>query len=264
MRIGVRPLAPAIALLLLFGVVGLVTIDDDAGGTRLTAAAAATTAQGTARMSMTMSFDIGGQETGVSADGGVDMGSNRARMTFRSTVLPGPIEVLVDDTTVYVSATLPALQAQAAGKPWVAVDSSDSVPVFGNELLGGGSDPLQSLRLLQDKGIVRSVRENGTQDVRGVRTTRHVADVDAAEMTASVASPEAEAVADLMRDADAELEVWLDQDDVLRRSVFRISVQAMGQSISGTVTTELFDFGVAVDVAPPPADQVQRLEKLPS
>jgi hypothetical protein len=258
MKIGPRPLAVATALLLLFGVVGLLTVDDDAGGTQLTAAAAATTAKGTARMAMSMSFDTGGGPSTLTGEGVVDMGAERARMTFTSPLFPGPMEILADGTTVYLSTALPQLKAQAGGKPWLALDASASA--VGGGAFGGGTDPLQSLRLLQDKGLARSVRENGTQDVRGVATTRYLAQLDVAEMMKTSGSAQARNLAELTRDADGEMEVWVDADDVVRRAVFRMTFGVGGQSISSTVTTELFDFGVPVDVAPPPPDQVQRLQ----
>jgi len=258
MKIEMRPLAVASALLLLFGLVGLLVIDDDAGSTRLTAAAAATTEQGTARMSMTISIDGTGTKTTMAGDGLVDFGATRARMAFTSPLLPGPMEVVVDGTTAYVRASLPQFQAVAGGKPWVAIDTSASTP--GSDFFGAGSDPLQSLRMLQAKGIASNVRENGTQEVRGVPTTRYVADVDVAEMLKAVDSPQAKAMAGLVRDADAEMEVWLSDDKVVRRSVFRMTFGIAGQSISSTVTTELFEFGVAADgLEPPPAEQVHRL-----
>ncbi|MDQ3756661.1 MAG: hypothetical protein M3394_02280 [Actinomycetota bacterium] len=261
MKIGTRPLAVATALLLLLGVVGLLVVDDEPGSTVLTTAASATEAKGTARISMAMSFGSGSADTTMNGDGLIDMAGQRARVTFTSAALPAPAEVLVDGPIVYVATSSAELKAQAGGKAWMAFDTSGTVPGLGGGAFSGAGDPMQSLRLMQQKGIAGQVRENGTQEVRGTATTRYVADIDMAAMTRALSSPQAAALEQLVRQADAEMEVWLDDAGVVRRSVFRTTFGAASQSLTTTVTTELFDFGVPVDIAPPPADQVHRIQQ---
>ena len=256
--IGVRQLALAAVLTFLFGVVGLVTIDEEAGTTQLTAAAAATSAKGTARMAMTISFttDSGGQTSAMTGEGVIDIGAKRGSMTFTSPLLPGPIEVLTDGTTSYLKATLPQFQPLSSGKPWIAVDVSHVTPRLGGDMFGGAGDPLQSLRLLQERGAASDVRENGTQDVRDVPTRRFAARLNLKKLLEALPEAQRKAVSEVVGKTDSELEIWVDAEDVVRRTVVRSKIG----EFATTMTMELFDFGVPVQVAPPPEDQVHRLD----
>jgi hypothetical protein len=60
------------------------------------------------------------------------------------------------------------------------------------------------------------------------------------------------------------VEVWVDEDGLVRREVLRYEDMrfAPGQTGDMTIRMELYDFGVTVDVEPPPGDQVTDLGEL--
>lgn len=258
----IRPLAAASVLLFLLGVVGLVTVDEDAGGTVLTTAVAATTAEGSARMTLEIALEVGGKRTTVSADGMLDFSGERAQMTMRSPVLPAPMEIVTDGTTVYVRANVPQIQAEAGGKPWVAYDGSAYAQRFGDNPFGG-TDPLAMLRLLEQRGVASAIRTTGTEPVRGTPTTRYTADLDVPALLRTFESPQFKAVADALDDAEATMDVWVGAEGVVRRSSMALRFDLGGATYATTATMELFDFGIPVDIAVPPADQVQHVDGLP-
>jgi hypothetical protein len=111
----------------------------------------------------------------------------------------------------------------------------------------GGEDPLAEIapdRLLSLlRGASVASEYGGEETVRTVSATRYrlTVDCEEAELTDC-------------KGGKAPVDVWIAADDTVRR----ISLEDGGQSI----TIEFFDFGVDVDVEPPPADQVAKLEDL--
>ncbi len=75
----------------------------------------------------------------------------------------------------------------------------------------------------------------GEEDVRGASTVRYRLTVDCEG-------------ANLECDGTAPVDVWIDDDGVVRRIAL--------DDDSGTATFEFFDFGVEVEIEPPPPDQV--------
>lgn len=255
------PLTVAVTLLFLLSVVGLVIVDAAGGGTVLTSAAEATTAEGSARMTMEMSFEIGADRTTMTADGLVDFSEERARMTMRSAAFSAPLELVSQGNTVYIQATAPPFAEQAAGKPWLAYDASGYAPGFGGDAVGG-ADPRGLLRLLEERGVAGDVRQGGREQVRGVPTTRYTADVDVQALLGEFDGPQFRETAEALEDAEATITVWIGAEDVVRRSSMAMRFRVEGQSFATTVTMELFDFGVPVDVVVPPADQVHQVEDI--
>jgi hypothetical protein len=47
-------------------------------------------------------------------------------------------------------------------------------------------------------------------------------------------------------------QVWIDGDDLVRRIVTDFEIEQQGQQVTQQSTIEYFDFGVEVDVRPPP------------
>lgn len=257
-----RPLALAVVLLFLFGVVGLVTVDEDEGGTVLTTAAEATTAEGSAHVAMEVTVEVGDRRTTASGEGVVDLAGARAQMAMTSSLFAGPMEIVTEGTTVYLKATLPQLSAQAGGKPWLSYQATTNQPLGGGPL--GGADPLGLLRLLQEQGAASNVRQDGGEPVRGVATTRYTADLDLSKMAAATSVEVPEVVEDVLDDAEATMTVWIGAGDVVRRSSMAARFGLQGTSVSVTVTVELYDFGVPVQITVPPPDQVRQLGAAPA
>jgi hypothetical protein len=259
----VRTLAVATIALFLFGVVGAATVrPTPAEEARLVSAAAATTRTGTARASMVLDMSFGGNEVTAKGDGLVDFGAERASMTMDMPAAGGAMRIIADGDLVYMQGAM--YQAVAQGKPWVATDTTRmaSSPFSGMGTGAGGADVLSSLRALQDKGVVRQVREVGTDEVRGVRTVKYEGefDPDALMDSMSGATKEVRAALRQVRMDSAAMAVWVSDDDLVRRMTSTFSLSMAGSEMKMSMTIELFDFGIPVQIDIPPADQVHRME----
>lgn len=255
-----RPLALATAALFLGSIVGLVTVDEDNGGAAVAAAAAATTRTGSARMETTTVFTAaGGPATTTKITGVVDFGSRRSQLTTTAEGT-GPIEAVGDGTVAYLKTTGTPLAAAGRGKPWISFDVSALGEQFAG-LAANVDDPTGSLQALADSGFVRNLREEGTDEVRGVRTTRWSGEVDSEKfedllsgMTGSLGAP-----LPAVRDLESRVTVWISDDGLVRRSESQVSGAFDALSFTVTSTTELFGFGEPVRIDLPPPDQVRRI-----
>ncbi|HVF75161.1 MAG TPA: hypothetical protein VM938_08930 [Acidimicrobiales bacterium] len=241
----VRLTALANAALFVAAAVGLVTVDEDKPHGVLVAAAEATARTGTAAFSLHASMRMGDEPTAIAATGRIDFERKRftlVRETPRS-------ELLVADGVTYTS-----LEA-AAPQRWLVVDNrprQTAASPFGLGLTA--DDPLAALDQLRRAGFARDVRADGTEDVRGVPTTRWVADIDPAALSA--ASGRNRQFLEAIGLKEMRYSMWVGTDSVLRR----VSTVAEGTIMSSSMTIEFFDFGTAAPVEVPPPDQVRHLE----
>jgi hypothetical protein len=140
-------------------------------------------------------------------------------------------------------------------KPWIEAEIHTESGLSASQLasIGGANDPAQILRFL--RGASGEVEEVGSEQVRGVMTRHFRATVEFARVIEQ--APE-EAQASLREQLDRrveagfgdtiDMEVWIDEDGLARRIRQR--------DPEADITMDLFDFGVDVDVEPPPSDQV--------
>ena len=161
---------------------------------------------------------------------------------------------------------LPA-QAQAAtgGKPWAAVDLSSLDP--GNSTVpglgSGSSDPSQILGYLQ--GVSSSTTNLGSATVRGVQTTHYrvVIDLNKAAQANPQAAAQYQKLISETHTSTLPVDIWTDSSDRVNQMQLQIPVPASqgGSTAGGNVnlTLQLYDFGVPVTVAAPPADEIGTL-----
>jgi LppX_LprAFG lipoprotein len=97
--------------------------------------------------------------------------------------------------------------------------------------------------------------ELGDEEIRGTETTHYRARVDVQKLIKQLPAkdrPDGD-VPDFWGDKLVPVEIWIDDQSRLRR----ISIdQSDGEDATMSTTVELFDYGVEVDVEPPPADEV--------
>lgn len=214
------------------------------------AAAAATEAAGSSRFELTSRTEVGGQAFELSGTGVYDPATRTGSATF---TLPGGVgtmeqRFLGDELFL----TVP-------GQPgYYRLSVADLV----GTQLETASDPTGSLEALES--VSDDVEEVGQEDVRGEPTTRYRGTIDAAEQADRLGGALGELAGQGLDPAAlqaAPFEAWIDDDGRLRRFVVTLELPAseatQGQSVTSATTMELFDFGVTVDVAAPPADQVQ-------
>lgn len=229
------------------------------GGDELVGVAAASEA--TSATSFRFETIVEGMGQRVTAEGAVDPGAEEGRFATTSP-LPflggggeggeggGEVEVLLDGGTVYVR--LPAvgpIEGVLGDAEWLGVDLETAG--FAEGITGSivepltAVDPSRALELLTEAGA--EVVEDGEEDVRGTPTTRYRIVLDGEQ--ASEHGFGADEVAG---------RAWVGDDGLLRR----VELAYAGPMGAAEVTTDLFDFGVEVDVEAPPADDVTRVDDL--
>jgi hypothetical protein len=178
----------------------------------------------------------------------------------------GNAKAVFVDSSVYYQLPPGAL---AGDKRWIRLDLQNVADAsgldFGPLVQGSQADPTQYLLWLSALGP--GVTKIGEEEVRGVPTSRYRAAVDL-NLLEQQAPPgkEAEwaAYVQTLRDrlglAFIPVEVWVDDEGLIRRFNHEYGFSAEGTS--AVVTTELFGFGVPVNVQAPPADDVVTMTDL--
>lgn len=233
----------------------------------LSLASAKTTEAKTARFTLSMDSDIAGagEELNVQGEGAMDFATNTMHMTMDAA--GEQVEMVFDGKAYYMK--IPSLQsdpdaAQAfGGKPWLKMDLEALSEASGTDLTGlsqnTNNDPTQALRYLQ--GASDDVREVGKEQVRGVETTRYTATLDlrkALEEQAPEYREQMEKSLEQLTSTSLPADVWIDGEGRLAKMEYTMAVKESAAQPGGNVKTtmEFFDYGTAVDVTVPPADQV--------
>jgi hypothetical protein len=228
-------------------------------------AAAATTAAKTARIATSVRVAEPGGQDRFRGQGRFDFERRAGEMTLElvegeaDTGFGNAKAVFVDSSVYY---QLPP-GALAGGKRWIRLDLQNVADAsgldFGPLVQGSQADPTQYLLWLSALGP--GITKIGEEDVRGVPTSRYRAAVDL-NLLEQQAPPgkEAEwaAYVQALRDrlglAFIPVEVWIDDEGLIRRFNHEYGFSAEGTT--AVVTTEIFDFGVPVDVQAPPVGSV--------
>ena len=226
----------------------------------------------------TSSIDIvvemgGGRRAGAFRGQGVfDYRDQQGRLRFDVaqfglTGSRGRAAMLLFRELVYVK--LPIDVPELGARPWVKIDVNRLGEQAGLGSLGQlqNSDPSTYVRLLRSAS--GKVEEEGTEKVRGVETTHYKTELDLDEAKPQM-PPEVARIIDQLGTSKLPTEAWVDGEGRLRRlrdivDLAEVKAPAPGgEALEGTVTTtyEFHDFGVKVDVAPPPPDQVSDLAAL--
>lgn len=225
----------------------------------VTASADRTTSGGTARMTMRSAMSVGTGATTelVSGEGTVDFDTGRAAMTLSPQGVDETIELRqIDKESGFF--TMPYLDLPD-GKHWIRIDA-DQVSESG---LGTVGDPENTL--LPIEGLAGEPEQVGRETLHGTETTRYDFEIDidklfdVAAEHADRLSPDLESLMNMGRDMLPDTghgRVWIDDDGRVRKFDFLLEIEAMGQRVTSITSVEWFDFGVAVEVEAPPADQV--------
>ncbi|HWL37961.1 MAG TPA: hypothetical protein VNQ77_17375 [Frankiaceae bacterium] len=151
------------------------------------------------------------------------------------------------------------------GKPWVKFDLDELSTMSGIDLAALSqarqNDPTQALSYFA--GVSDDVREDGEEEVRGEKTTRYKATFDLTKARDTEAKAEAKANIDkliqTLGTSTMPATVWIDDAGRMRKMTYELDLSKAPQGLGGggvmTTTFEMYDFGVEVDVAPPPANE---------
>ena len=158
------------------------------------------------------------------------------------------------------------------GKEWVRLDLEKVGETQGIDLgqlaQVGQADPSQALQYL--RAVSGEVEDKGEEDVRGVATTHYEAKVDLRKFPDVVPDEQRDTakasidalVKQLGGESELPMEVWIDDDGLIRRQRFDFAVEQGGQDVSLEYEIELYDFGVRVDVEPPAEEDTADLSEL--
>jgi hypothetical protein len=270
-----RRLAPLLVLALLAGCGG----DDTVSKDTLVDAASATTEAGSARIAFKGASRAGLPEPlEIRGDGVVDNSNRVGQLEFdfgslaeqlpqggqlRPEDLAG--EVIFEGFVFYMR--FPVLsRLLEGGKEWVRFDLEEISKQQGIDLSQftqfGQADPNQALQYL--RAVSGEVEDKGREDVRGVPTTHYEAQVDLRKFPDVLPEDQREAaresvdglIEQLGGEAELPMEVWIDDDGLIRRQRFEFEFKPeQGSEFSFSYDLELYDFGVEVDVEPPPDDE---------
>jgi hypothetical protein len=181
------------------------------------------------------------------------------------------LDAIVDGKTVYLR--FPAMASELPeGKTWVRVDEDDAGKAGETFDFSGfedfaNQDPRELLEMLENvSGDIETV---GTEDVRGTPTTHYRATLDLRDLgdlapsgQGSGSGQDFGAMFDQLFEqaglGDMPLDVWIDDERLLRKveASFSMSPEGESEKLEASMSFELYDYGVEVDVTPPPADQV--------
>lgn len=169
-----------------------------------------------------------------------------------------PLQIVVDGASAYLR--IPMLQALTGSTGWLSATPEELAAAGGSlGVTAGSGDPSQLLDTL--RGVAGEVDEVGTEEVRGVATTRYRATVDLGRAIDEAPEAQREEVRAMLDGlgsdvASVPVEVWVDADGLARRFVMDfgdLAAQVMGADGSATITVELFDYGedVAIEIPDP-------------
>jgi hypothetical protein len=215
----------------------------------------------------------------MTGEGIFDSQARKGRLTMDLSALGagsgqdlGEAEMIFDDFVVYMK--FPFLSEQQGGlKEWLRFDIRELGKEQGFDLGQlsqlNQNDPSQELQYL--RAASEDVEELGKEEVRGVETTHYRMTIDLRKVVDQAPEEQREQlraqIDQIVEQSGIQMvptEVWIDDEGLARR--MQLTYEGMrlapGQEGDMTMTMELFDFGVEVDVQPPPANNVTDLQDL--
>ncbi len=208
----------------------------------------------------------------MGGDGEIDTRNQRSRFSLRLESAPDApagigdafrTDVVSDRLDVYTR-TPQLSSVLGEGKRWLKIDIAEVSRAAGldvSSMAQSSQDPSQMLRQLKAAG--GDIEKVGEEDVRGVATTHYKATIDFERYPELVPADERAAARASMRQLikltgarTAPVEVWVDDDDLVRRleQTTKLTIPGAGP-MSMVQQLELYDFGTKVDIeVPDPAE----------
>ncbi len=216
-----------------------------------------------------------GSDLTLTVDGAVDAKAKRGHLTTSFAGDSGlladaaDMEAIYDGDTAYLHSGL--FETFGEGKPWIKVTSSRLGKVAGKLDGSVQSDPGAFVDFLKGAG---TVKELGTEEVRGVKTRHISAKLDVRKALDRVDDTRRKKLEQSFEQLGGSLdaltaipaEAWIDEDGYVRRFTLTLDVGAAAPGSSGlkgakvTQTIELYDFNQPVDIKVPKASEVSTLD----
>jgi hypothetical protein len=189
-----------------------------------------------------------GQQFVMTGSGVEDAKAQRARLTME---VPGAgeMEAVSDGLTMYFRSEL--FGSSLGGKEWMKLDArrtNESLGIDGPPLGQMGQSGADQLKLLEQ--VSGGVTDEGREQVVGVDATHCSATID----LRNYPGQDLQKLIDLTGQSEIPVDVWIDDDQRVRRMEWRQSV-VKGQE-PAAVVVEYVRFGVPVDIDFPDDDEV--------
>src|SRR3954447_21208584 len=175
------------------------------------------------------------------------------------------LEVIQDGDVAYVHFPLLAKQLPA-GKTWVKGDAKTLSSADTGQLKQFGSlagtDPREIFGML--KAVSGSIEAVGTDEIRGVETSHYKATIDTAKLEQLVPAAQRQSLGGLDQSVqqsglrEIPIEIWVDSEQRARKLSIDVDTKQPGtpMAMKASLVVELYDYGKALDLDLPPADQV--------
>ncbi|MGH2749343.1 MAG: hypothetical protein ACRDK3_00440 [Actinomycetota bacterium] len=267
----VRPLKRYASLVSLVVVLLTPAACDDGGagggdrpaGEVLAAAASATQEAGTARIASDQVAEVQGQRLTTTVEGVTDLNSGDSESTIELAVPgqpPQAAQFITAGSVAYIETA--AFPGAPTDVEWISIDFAqlgDEIGVNIEAFRQNGAGQLGYL------GEVGDVEEVGTETVRDAETTHYrfttdleaLADGGPEELRSSYRQ-----LIELTGAREIPTEVWIDEDDRVRRISTDLEIEQQGRQLSQRSTIEYYEFGVEVDAQAPPAEDTVSITEL--
>lgn len=252
---------------------------------RVQGAAAKVVEARSARFSMTVRTIYAGEQVPASTAttvGVYDYAAHKGQMdtTLKTAGIPFRVteRTLVIGSSIYTKLPAPPQLPEGSPaipgeyhKPWVKLDlpkelagSGGLGPGFGPGPGEGTGDPTEALQYLE--AAASKVTMVGQEQVRGVPTTRYAVTFDAAKQAAQLPAELSSFYEESGFAFATPADVWIDQQGRLRKIHYAVTMKALdpgtapdqpATQMTVESTLELYDFGIEVQVTPPPASQAE-------
>lgn len=218
-----------------------------------------TTSAGTVKIELTGSQQSGqtsgGQQGKITGQAALDFAQN-ASSTMVDATGPTASETRTIDDILYRKVPEPQRASVPGKKPWIKVDLAQIAKAQYGKQAGAmldnpPSDPAGMLGYLQ--GVTKA-QESGTSTIRGTETTHYSAKVDlkkAAEGQGPQIEQRLQQLKQQLGSRPLDLQVWLDEQDRIRRLQTTLPSAQPGASGGLVLTEEFYDYGASVQVNPP-------------
>lgn len=211
-----------------------------------------------ANNSSDVSIDLGDFTTALEGQEGAE------ELALFSEFFDDPIRVVQVGDKAYINWSLLSLLSGGSDDVWIETDADESDELTAEFGFGGSGSPTQILDDLRDANA--TVEELGTENLRGVDTTHYRALIDTEALAETMTAEERADFEEELGGVSSEfpMDFWIDGDGLVRKFTLDLSGETFDdpEIESARMEFEMFDYGEAIDIQAPPADQILTEEEL--
>ena len=220
----------------------------------------------TAHVSMNLAVTTPSATVTGSGTGGIDFSQSAMQLQLTAGVAGQQIQL----QALYIAGTvyeqIPDLDQSIPGKSWISLDLSSpaSAGSQGSSTFGAGDNPTAMLHLLAQQG--NTVVALGSSAIDGTPVQGYAVTLDPAVIRSELAQAKLPSwVSGALAQVNigqTSMKVYVDGSGLLRRIGIDIAESiASSENVSVDESLDFSDYGAAVNVSPPPSDQVASFEQ---